>query len=64
MVPEITWNVGGPCNHLDMWVGLSFLKLLAIAAQSMANAQKPELGGAGHANTRHGGAGLSNTYSK
>ena len=46
-----TW--AGPCNHLDTWVGLSFLELLAIAVQT-ANAQKTEVGGAGHVNARHG----------
>ena len=54
VAPEVTWNVGGPCDHLDTWVGLSFLELLAIAVQSTANAQKPEIGGAGHVNARHG----------
>ena len=33
-------------------MGLSFFKLLAV--QSTANAQKPELGGAGHVNALHG----------
>ena len=47
-----TW--AGPCDHLHTWVGLSFLELLAIAVQSMANVQKPEVGGAGHVNARHG----------
>ena len=47
-----TW--AGPCDHLDTWVGLSFLELFAIAVQSTANAQKPEIGGAGHVNARHG----------
>ena len=46
-----TW--AGPCDHLDTWVGLSFLELLAIAVQT-ANAQKTEVGGAGHVNARHG----------
>ena len=43
-----TW--AGPCNHLDMWVGLTFLHALQLlTVQSTANAHKPgtELGGAG-----------------
>ena len=47
-----TWV--GPCDHLNTWVGLSFLELLVIAVQSTANVQKPEVGGAGHVNARHG----------
>ena len=54
VAPEVTWNVGGSCDYLNTWVGLSFHKLLAIAVQSKANAQKPELGGAGDVNAQHG----------
>ena len=50
-VGVVPW--AGPCDHLDTWVGFSFLELLAIAVQT-ANAQKTEVGGAGHVKAQHG----------
>ena len=44
-------------------MGLSFLELLAIAVQSTANTQKPEVVGLAMLTHDMGGAGHSNAYS-
>ena len=47
VAPEVTWNVGGALRSLGHVGGAQFPQAArAIAVQSTANAQKPELGGA------------------
>ena len=56
VVQEVTWNVGGALRSLGHVGGAQFSRAARdrSAVQSTANAQKPEVGGAGHVNARHG----------